>query len=113
MNGSETTITRTMGQLRTPKPIKKMSIDLSQMYSQDEPTSSCSLEDKSLGSPVLRLRTRRSVHCFESEEAMENLTRELSLSETRSCNPVPMDLRFKFMDSEDFKIDELALEDLF
>ena len=98
MKGTEA-IAWAMGQLRTPKPIKKMSIDLSQMYSQDEPTSSCSLENKSLGSPMLRLRTRRSVHCFESEEAMDNLTRDLSLTETRSCNPVPMDLRFKSMNS--------------
>lgn len=102
-----------LGQLRTPKPIKKMSFDLTQMYSQDEPTSSGSLEDRAFGSPVLKLRTRRSVHCFESEEAMEDLTRELSLPETRSGNPVPMDKRFIEMDCEDFKIDEVALEDLF
>lgn len=63
MNGTEA-LAKAVSQLLTPKPIKKMSIDLSQMYSQDDPTSSGSLEHKILSSPMLKLRTRRSVHCF-------------------------------------------------
>lgn len=95
--------------LHKPKPVKKMSMDLTPLWS--EPTSIGSCEERPCLSP-LKLRTRRSVHCFESEEAMLDLTNDLRQLETRSCNPLPRDAHFQSLDNAAFSIEELDIENL-
>jgi hypothetical protein len=43
---------------------------------------------------------------------MLDLTRDLKLAETRSCNPLPRDRHFQSIDAAGFSIEELDLESM-